>query len=504
MLLLLLILLQQARVSRFVIIAAVLLFIAVVSRLVYFYRRYQRVEKNPEDDWDQSRSLFVSAPAPRKVEDSGTAIVTPAPAIESAGTRELASPVNQEPPAARIEPPPVVVAAQPLEQPPAFKPEPAPPVEAQARDRMTQVLASPPQVEPKSEPEKEQDREHAAFDEDVWAGLELEGSSSTEEQGRETNQLHAIKEAVPSARVDERSHREPFESPRIERVTHREAYEPPSIEPLTPREQEAAKRDLRTAPPATLATSSKPDERGSRDTIIFGTKSSERDKQPLATEPVIASSGRIAEPSVAGARSYRTPAGSVLGIPAEPSQVPLILGEPVRPESEAGIGALTNYGKDLSPKSGRGGTVTLLIVIALLGGSALVYLFVPSVHGRVNAFVARVRGVDKQVSNTPKAQIFPSYRPEVNKNMVTARGAIDNISDEPLENLEVEISLQRGGDSPPEVRRIPVTPSPIEPGARGAFQFEYDGKRDTGFVGYKITKLFSNGSEIKFRTPNQK
>src|ERR1041384_7790378 len=193
MLLLLLILLQQARVSRFVIIAAVLLFIAVVSLLVYFYRKYQRVEKNPEDDWDQSRSLFVSAPAP------------------------------------------VGVAAQPLEQPPAFKPEPAPPVEAQARDRMTQVLASPPQVEPKSEPEKEQDREHAAFDEDVWAGLELEGSSSTEEQGRETNQLHAIKEAVPSARVDERSHREPFESPRIERVTHREAYEPPSIEPLTPR-----------------------------------------------------------------------------------------------------------------------------------------------------------------------------------------------------------------------------------------------------------------------------
>jgi hypothetical protein len=304
--------------------------------------------------------------------------------------------------------------------------------------------------------------------------------------------LHAVKEPPPSARVEERSHREPFESPRIERVTHRERYEPPSIEPLAPREQEAA-RD----------SQNKREGRPARDTIIFGAKPPEREKSP-APEPVVAASGRLAEPSISGARSYRTPAGSVLGIPAEASQGPLILGEPVRPESETGIGALTNYGKDLSPKSGRGGTITLLIVVALLAGAALVYFFVPSVHGRLNTFIARVRGVDSQVSTKPKAQIFPSYRPEVNKNMVTARGAVDNISDEPLENLEVEISLQRGGDSPPEVRRIPVTPSPLEPAARGAFQFEYDGKRDTGFVGYKITKLFSNGTEIKFRTPSPK
>jgi len=66
------------------------------------------------------------------------------------------------------------------------------------------------------------------------------------------------------------------------------------------------------------------------------------------------------------------------------------------------------------------------------------------------------------------------------------------------------VSLQPGGDAPPETRRIPVTPNPLPSSARGSFQFEYDGKRDTGYAGYKITKLFSNGTEIKFRAPETK
>ena len=92
---------------------------------------------------------------------------------------------------------------------------------------------------------------------------------------------------------------------------------------------------------------------------------------------------------------------------------------------------------------------------------------------------------------TPKAVVYPSYRPEVNKNVVRARGAVDNISDQPLENLTIEVSLQRGGDLPPETRIVSVTPNPLPPNQRGTFEFEYDGKRDTGFAGYKITKLFS-------------
>jgi len=182
----------------------------------------------------------------------------------------------------------------------------------------------------------------------------------------------------------------------------------------------------------------------------------------------------------------------------------LILGDPVQPAGEAGIGALANYGKDVEHKGGRGGTIALFVVVLLFGGALLLYLLVPSVHSRVSAFVAHVRGTDIPAAQTPKAQIIPSYRPEVNKNMVKARGAVENISDAPLENLSVEVSLQRGGDAPPEIRTVSVTPNPLPPGQRGTFEFEYDGKRDTGFASYKITKLFSNGTEIKFRAPGQK
>jgi hypothetical protein len=197
----------------------------------------------------------------------------------------------------------------------------------------------------------------------------------------------------------------------------------------------------------------------------------------------------------------------VLGLPAEASRQPLILGYPVRPADETGIGSLSNYGKDVGPKAGRAGTIALLVVVLLVGGGLALYLGVPSIHARVNALVARVRGTDTQAaleaSMKYRALVIPSYRPEVNKNMVTARGAVDNISDEPLENLSIEVTLQREADAPPEIRNVPVIPNPLPPNQRGTFEFEYDGKRGTGFLGYKITRLFSNGTEVKFRSPQK-
>lgn len=507
---LLLSLLQQGRLSRVVIVGAALLFIAGVSLLVYFYRRYKRIETEPEEDWDLSRrSLFVNVapPSQKTAEASDEAVVPAGPAPEiipvpSGATRELVSELDSQSSAPAATEPPQHVEAPAPPSPPieVIQPAPPPPVEPLREERLTQVLASPSPIEPISEPisKTEPEHEHAAFDEEVWAGLEVEEQAPTRGQGGETIPLHAVTGPLREARVEERSHREPFEPPRIERVLHREPYETPRIEPLTPREQAAATRELRSsAAPPTPAAKKTP----ARDTMIFGALPSDRGERPA--EPMVAASGRIAEPSLAAARSYKAPAGSILGLPAEASHAPLILGEPVRSQSEAGIGSLTNYGKDLSPKAGRGGTIALLVVVALLGGALLLYLFVPSVHSRVGAFVGSIRGTNTQASTKPKAQIFPSFRQEVNKNMVTAKGAIDNISEEPLENLEVEVSLQRGADAPPDIRRIAVTPNPLPPNTRGNFEFEYDGKRDTGFVSGKITRLFSNGSEIKFRAPNQ-
>ena len=532
MMLLLLILLQaERRLSPFVIVGAVLVFIAGVSLLVYFYRRYKRMEKETEDDWEAGRhSLFVRSPqtdsgtesmaksvSPAKIEEEREPSELPAAA---SGTRELAadialssfSPIT----AAEAEPQPATPPAeQPIVPPAAQKPElrpvgAQPPVTKQPELRPTEILGSVSIVEPISE------------------------SSSKPAPAEDRPQYHESKPEIqppvitplPSiARVESRAHREPFEPPRIEKISEREQYEPPTIEPLKPRGP-AATRELRSTqiPALDRPIPDRPIPDRKKESVTQGTirlaspptlTSSADDSAPvwgetsrLAGPPLARTSEGVAEPSIpAGSlRAHRT--GSVLGLPAEASHQPLILGKPERAIDEVGIEALTNYGQDVGPKGGRAGSIALLSVLLVLVVALGLYFFVPSVHSRVGAFVAHLRGTDTQAAieaaMKPKAQVIPSTRPDVNKNLVTARGAVDNISDEPLENLSVEVSLQKAGGAPPEVRTVSVTPNPLPPGVRGAFEFEYDGKRDTGFLGYTITKLYSNGTEVRFRAPGQK
>lgn len=492
---------EQRRISWVVIVAAALVLVAGVSLVVYFYRRYKRIEKEAEDDWDASRGLFVNFARAEKKSDaveSVASIEASEPEIQQPpiiqGTRELASePVARATESETAPEPPIVEAIPPT----------PPPKEARA----TEIFASPAPAQPSSQPEAPS--EVTAFDDDVWADLEVG------EHPAITAETVAQNEPPRVSRVESSSHREPFEPPRIDPIRHREPFEPPRIEPLSPRQQAETRALHSQAPPAEPIN--KPSERhtslfGSRITLAGSPSDAKRSDKAETLEfaaPAVPARQDV-EPSVASRTAYKSrlaPAGSVLGLPSEASSQPLILGKPARPTEETGIGALTNYGKDLGPKGGRAGTVVLLLVLALLAGAAAVYVFVPSVHSRTNALVARIRGVDArtaEAASKPKAQVIPSFRPEVNKNMVIARGAVDNISDEPLENLEIEVSLQPGGDAPPEVRRIPVTPSPLPPNERGNFEFEYDGKRDTGFAGYKITRLFSNGTEVKFKSPLQK
>src|SRR5260370_33486428 len=90
---------QQRRISRVGIVGAVLVFVAGVSLLVYFYRRYKRVEKEPEEDWSLSRrSLFVNMPPPpHKDEEESTPV----------------SPVTAEPGAAHPQSPTAPIGATP-------------------------------------------------------------------------------------------------------------------------------------------------------------------------------------------------------------------------------------------------------------------------------------------------------------------------------------------------------------------------------------------------------
>jgi len=473
----------RPRLSVFVIVAAVLVFITGVSLVVYFYRRYKRVEKEGEDDWDALKgSLFVKATATEErpqLDDVPASIESSAPVTQEASsfkgaTREFASPTTQ----------PNEPEAIPTPEPVAESIPPAPQVES----RPTEVLASPavseaattpPPVKPVSD----------ELDDDLWADLEIEEQPPIVHQP----------EPPRIARVEGPSHREPFASPTTEFVSPREPAGTRELHSIKLPEPESKERE-------------------GRGTVMLGSTSTKppapaeparRETREFVAERAPAASG-VVEPSIAGGASRASrlaPPGSILGLPAEYSHEPLILGAPARSESETGIGGLSHYGEDLGPKGGHAGSIALAIVVILLAGGVASYFFVPAVHTPVSNWIARVRGTDAQgtfQASKPKAQIIPSFRLEVNKNMVTARGAVDNISNDPLENLEIEVSLQPGGDAPPETRRIPVTPNPLPSSARGSFQFEYDGKRDTGYAGYKITKLFSNGTEIKFRAPETK
>ena len=495
----------RTRISWVVIAAAVIALAAGVSLLVYFYKRYKRIERETEEDWDASRhSLFVKVPPPQPKTEPADALESvqaerpfSEPLVQAGDTREFASDLNLPSfaPAASGEPEPkteTAPAEEPIPEQTHLTPEPRP----------TEILASPSLERPK------ETRVPSTFEEKVRAGLDVKEQDIA-------SQLYPA-ETVIIARVQEPERRAAFEAPRIERISQREPYEPPSIKPLTPREA-AATRELRSAPALGIeqAKREETEERTARGTVRFGSVPQDLPRPPEPQRETRELAGELAptaplgmpeKPVSAGVAPTGRSFGSILGLPTETSHQPLILGEPARPAAETGIGALTHYGEDLGPKGGRAGKIVLFVVMALLLGAVGVYFVVPSVHSRVNDFIARLRGVDAQdrEATKTKAQIIPSSRPEVNKNMVTARGAVDNISEESLAGLEVEVSLRRGDDAPAELRRIPVTPDPLPPGERGAFEFEYDGKRDTGFAGYTITRLFSNGTEVRFRTPAQK
>jgi hypothetical protein len=493
---------QPQKTPLVVWIVLILLFLGGISMIVYFFRRLKKVEKEPEEDWSLSRNtLFVTAPpvvkeaavetqsaAEEKPRDSAERVErieaaeeTPAespyempPFVPQTETRELASEDFTGPSlTAPEEVTPLIPAesrpAEALEQPPSPV-LPAPPAHYVQE---TQALGSAPDeaVEPPRQ------REAAIFDDEVWAELEPSDSAASalrdrrdEIAGGTAGEVRAPVESEPSYRAESV---EPGAFARVDRAAPRAPFEPPRIEPLSPRGNEPAPRI------------SKP-----------------------ASAPAPFDAPREIEASVppaASARRERKAAGSVLGIPAEAGVGPLILGTPRKESQELGIGGLTNYGKDTNEGGGHGGTIALVLAILLVAGALLSYFKIPSVHSRVDEVVARVRKRNPAqqaapAASEPKARIFPARTPEVVKNMVKARGAVDNISQQELSNLYVEVSLERYDGGPPDTRNLQVTPATLAPAQRGIYELPYDGKQ---YRGYGITKLTSNGEEVRFIAPKQ-
>jgi hypothetical protein len=382
--------------------------------------------------------------------------------------------------------------------------------------------------------------EATPFDEEVWAGLDEAQPPAMSEATHELRSPAAPPiasqvapdEPLQTARVEQRPPRAPFEPPVVEPLRQqREPFEPPAINPITPREQTAllgtrpdaapAQRDRYPSDePARPSSTERPAAAESNlyhesaqpqpTTPLYSDSASRRDRASDISTPRPSESHEPADDQgwdstslaqATRARSAHKPAGAVLGLPMEISHAPLVLGKPAKSREEMGIGSLTSYGK-VDKEGGRGGLIMLLVALLIFGGAALAYLFVPSVHERVNASIARARGIDanEQASTQTKAMIFPSRVPETDKNTVHAKGAVQNITNEPLENLSLEVQLIEN-EVEAERREIPVTPTQLAPNDQGTYAFDYDGKR---FQRYMIKRLLSNGKEVRFTWPGQK
>ncbi|HKQ07049.1 MAG TPA: hypothetical protein VJ464_18105 [Blastocatellia bacterium] len=563
MLFVLLIWLQAAPLSKKVIVIASLLFVLAIVLLVYFVRKLRSSSKT-EDDWSMTRSSLFVEPPP--VSDTSQAAIetTPVPGAPAGETRLLTSePLDVTPQALDVAPQAEEVAPPaPAKAPPATEllgGSPSAPVTDDERHtrlisspslparegRATEVLSSyspvppaPPAPPEPPAPEAEVAEtpatdEAVPFDEEVWSGLgEIESPQPTEA----TAELRppaappiepppavvepppAVVEPLHEARVEQRPPRAAFEPPTVEPLhKSREPFEPPVISPITPREQTAllgarpqAAADELPRPPADrpAAKSDLPHEppRPEPTAPLYSDRAArlDRDSETAAPDSSAAGTptgGQVWDTVTAATANRSRPAGAVLGLPTERGQGPLVLGTPARSREEIGIGALTDYGK-VDKEGGRGGLILLAIALLVFGGAALAYFLVPSVHERVNSWVARSRGIDpnEATSSQPKAMIFPSRVPETDKNLVHAKGAVQNISNDALENLALDVQLNKsGGDT--EMINVPVTPAQLAPNDQGNYAFDYDGK---GVLSYTIKRLSSNGKEVRFTAPGQK
>lgn len=445
----------QRRVPWLVWAAVGLIFVAGLALFVYFLKRMKKVEKEAEKEWSLTHSsLFIKdepnlddaaqieeEPEPLAPEPLAPLTLTQLVEVGSTDTAED-EPTEMEIEALIIEPQKVE-----LQPPPIAEPQP-----------VTEPL--PAEKEP-ARVEQPAMEEAPVFDDEVWAALE------EVEREAETAPLASEPPRGSSARKEHRATIEPL-------IAESKRWETPMIEPVTPREE-------------STSTEQKPSP---------GVESLER-------EPQMASIASTAEAPQVEAMTTRVKPGSILGIPDEPSAGPLILGEPQRDESEAGITSLSGYGR-INESSGKWGTVTLVATVLVLAGLVFAYVRSPWFHEKINSIFVSFRSGEQvespqpPKSDLPRAQIFPARSQPV-KNMAQARGAVYNISGEPLTGLSLEVTLERG-DGSSEARTVELKPNQLASGQQAIYEFEYDGRQ---FTGYRVSKLLSDSVEVKFIMPSR-
>jgi hypothetical protein len=485
---------QSAGVPWKVLIITGLLLVAGIVLTVYFFRRFRKSEAETEEDWGLSRSTLLGAAQPARPPVEARAAEQRD--IETAGGNHVVA--SLEPAVDQKERPPALEYAPEPEPAPLIDktPQPAEParpaVIAEEHVARASGVPSAPTAEARI---PEQQHPHADVSAEVPSEVPSIGAHTiappgvTDEEYHQSLQQPFEEEIWTDLEVPQAPPAR-GEAP-VGRGTRREPFEPPRIEPLVARDRpapgqatgETASVQSRRSSPATLqAPPPQPSER-----------------KPAARE--IAEPAPLVSPAAfqpAARTNLGQPTGSILGLPAEATSGPLVLGEPRHSIDESDIGTLSNYGKESDDGAGHGGTIALAVVILVIVGVLLAYLFFSPIHSSIDGMVARARGTHQD--EAPKAQIFKAtYDPT--KTPIEATGIVQNISQETLKDLSVEVKLERKGGSGSDTKAVPVTPSEIAPGAQGTFSFELDGKQYQRFGVMRL--LGEKGAEVKFVKPDQ-
>ncbi len=462
MLLMIFNLIQTRRgVSWLVWVAVGLIFAAGLALFVYFLKRMKKSEKEAEREWSLTQSSLFVADEPidetEQIEEEPESLA-PATLTERAEVESLDT-EGDEPTEIEIQPPIIKPIVEPIIEPQKIEiqtPEPQPAVEPPSVTEPLPEEKKPITVEP---PVME---EAPVFDDEVWAALE------EVERKEETAPLVSEPPGKSSARVEHRATTEPI-------IAESKRWEMPMIEPVTPREESATS-----------------DEKPSQEI------------ESVEPEAQIAAAASTAEVHQVEAMPTRVKPGSILGIPDDIKAGPLILGEPQRDANEAGISSLSGYGR-IHESGSKWGTVTLVATVLVIAGLVFAYAFSPWVREKVTSILDRFRGgeqagtVEQPKSDLPRAQIFPARSQPV-KNMAKARGAVYNISGEPLTGLSLEVILE-SADGSSEARTVQLNPNQLASGQQAIYEFEYDGRQFDR--GYRIGKLLSDSTEVKFIMPSR-
>lgn len=532
---------QTSRPSILILVLVGLLVLGAISLVVYLFNRSKSSEKeSEEEDWRQGRhTLMLDVepeihPSKAVAEAAETSIEKAKTAEDERETDELVSPfVDKGVPTAHAEE--------------TASTEVTAPVESPARSDIVIEPAAIPILEERATPEHLQPEplpataEHASpFGEEIWSELEspkqTEVAASHHIESIESKVFEPVESAPVSAAPAESAEtverpaahvtpaptsqqsqppvamaREPYEPPRIEQVVGRKGT---AARPLIPQGAKPvdASASVRSPRPEAPIRRWEPSDRPSIEAHQPVTVP--EPDHTAVPEPVIATTAaaRIAEgstkrmPEVAKAaapaaepmivRPSKKSGGSVLGLPAETSDKPLILGEPV---SRASVETLSTYGTTPKESGGRGGTIALAVVVGIIAIIIGSYLLIPSLHAKVNNWMAQVKGIDLS-DQTPKAQIFRGTTDNT-INPVKVNGAVQNVSKDNLSGLKVVIMLQPKDQEAPPTIESPVAPDQLAPNQEGLFTFELDANK---FSGYKFVGLRGgDGSKIPYTTPAQ-